>query len=282
MTPFRQVRIRKIKVRMQDLGGAKVTAMKVVNKVLEKAAKGKVRGQEKGKGDVWVSLARYDDGLIETLEQWEEYTRDDPKRMGRRKPGTDHLPEDDTGEKGIAAIFKDGKWDQGKMVRSFGRLGTVSKHDVVESKEDVSLLIAGRVGGPGLNVNIQNIRILTHTLHPLPHSEWINITPSKRRAATASGKGNQSDADSVSSDDSVSTLSVGDDLTETEIDEEGIVVDAEREVRAKLYMGQVSLQNHLQVLQRFVTAFTGPHGMVLVYSDFPLIEPIVGGCYALS
>lgn len=43
------------------------------------------------------------------------------------------------------------------------------------------------------------------------------------------------------SDDSVSTVDEGEgDLMETELDEGGIVVDAEREVRAKLYMGQVA------------------------------------------
>jgi phosphatidylinositol-3,4,5-trisphosphate 3-phosphatase/dual-specificity protein phosphatase PTEN len=94
---------------------------------------------EKGYSDVWISLSRYDDELVDTLEQWEKYTRDDTN-IGRRKPGTDSLPEDKDGEYGIGKLFDSGKWDKGKMVRSFSRLGTSSQDDVVESKEGVSRL----------------------------------------------------------------------------------------------------------------------------------------------
>lgn len=214
----RRVRIRELKVRMEDLGGTKATAMKLLSKVLAKAAKGKVRGNAKGKGDVWVSLARYDDGLVSLLEDWEKYTRGEGDQFGRRKPGTDHLPEDEDGEKGIAKLFESGEYDKGKMVRSFGRLGTVAKGDIIETKED-------------------GVEVVTHTLHPLPQSEWVKIS---KGATPASGPSETSES---ATDDSVSTVSAGAaaDFTQTEVDEGGITVDAMREVRVKLYMGQVPM-----------------------------------------
>lgn len=76
--------------------------------------------------------------------------------MGRRRAGTgaETIPStikadgsngaeaaEDEGEgeeKGIAKLFEGGKWDSGKMVRSFARVGAVSKKDVFASHEGVS------------------------------------------------------------------------------------------------------------------------------------------------
>lgn len=57
--------------------------------------------------------------------------------MGRRKPGTG-VGSEDGKEAGISQLFEDGKWDSGKMVRSFARVGAVSKDDVVTIREGVS------------------------------------------------------------------------------------------------------------------------------------------------
>ena len=70
---------------------------------------------------------------MDTLENWEKFTRSDAS-IGRRKQGTEFLPE---GEQGIGSIFEDGRWDSGKMVQSFGRFGSLSKSNVVEGNEKV-------------------------------------------------------------------------------------------------------------------------------------------------
>jgi len=88
-----------------------------------------------------VSLARYDDEFVNTLERWEKHTRDpDPRNMGRRRPGSETMPEPLAagGEQGIANLLDDGKWDSGKMVRTFARLGVTSKEHVFATQEAVS------------------------------------------------------------------------------------------------------------------------------------------------
>ena len=90
-------------------------------------------GNGKGGGNVWISVARYDGHFVDTLEKWEKFTRSDAS-TGRRKQGTEFLPE---GEQGIGSIFEDGRWDSDKMVQSFGRFGSLSKSNVLEGNEKV-------------------------------------------------------------------------------------------------------------------------------------------------
>ena len=156
--PQQQVRICSFTIRMLDPGTAKQTAVKVISKVLEKTGVGKVGitvtlyltcwpilnqkvHGNRASGDMWVSLARYDDELVNTLEGWEKHTRDpDPQRMGCRRLFSETMPDPvgAGGEQGIAKLFYDGKWDSGKMVRSFARLGLTDKEDVYATREDVS------------------------------------------------------------------------------------------------------------------------------------------------
>ncbi len=86
-----------------------------------------------GRGaQIWASLARYDDGLVDLLERWEVHTRDDSSgHMGRRKPGSEHMGEEELGK-----IFEDGKWDNKKMVRSFARMGTTEEHATTKEGEE--------------------------------------------------------------------------------------------------------------------------------------------------
>ena len=74
------------------------------------------------KGHVWASLARYDDKLVELLETWEKQTRDE--KHGSEQIGDDRLDQP----------FEDGRWDKGKMIRSFARLGVVSDAAIVKSE----------------------------------------------------------------------------------------------------------------------------------------------------
>ena len=59
--------------------------------------------------------------------------------MGRRRPDSETMPNPVSadGEQGIAKLFDDGKWDTGKMVRSFARMAVVNKEDVYVAREDV-------------------------------------------------------------------------------------------------------------------------------------------------
>lgn len=133
-----RIKLRQITVRLREAGSAKMTMVKVVNAVLDKAAKG--RSYSYGpdehiprKGDLWISLARYDDELVELLENCERQTRDRCHLGKRHKDGG---VETESG-KGITNIFEGGEWDQGKMVRSFARLGRVDQEVGVQEDEQV-------------------------------------------------------------------------------------------------------------------------------------------------
>lgn len=69
---------------------------------------------------------------MRTLEHWEERTRT-PGKMGRRRShlnGANDNAEQEEGEGELSEIFKDGRWDSGKMVKTFARFGTTGKGDV--------------------------------------------------------------------------------------------------------------------------------------------------------
>lgn len=83
-----------------------------------------------------MSLARYDDQLVNRLEGWEKRTRS-PRNMGRRRPGSETLQDDEHDESGLSKIFESGKWDASKMVRTFARLRTASKTDVTAYATEV-------------------------------------------------------------------------------------------------------------------------------------------------
>lgn len=88
--------------------------------------------------------------LFKRLRSGRKKTRD-PANLGRRRAGTgkgtaqstftaDGANEADVQgeEKSITKLFEEGKWDTGKMVRSFARVGALNKRDVATSHEGVS------------------------------------------------------------------------------------------------------------------------------------------------
>lgn len=115
--PTAKVRITEIKVRMNEMSGLKTNLVKAVNFVIGKTGAGKGNDYEY----VWASLARYNDELVDTLEMWEQRTRDGSGNMGRRNHGSEHAE----GEE-LADLFADQRWDNDKMVRSFARMGSTS------------------------------------------------------------------------------------------------------------------------------------------------------------
>jgi phosphatidylinositol-3,4,5-trisphosphate 3-phosphatase and dual-specificity protein phosphatase PTEN len=126
--PTPKVRLMQVKLRMRELSAIKANLVKAANVFMDRTGKGKaVEVLSTSKSRAWVSLARYDDELVETLERWERVTRAEDGEMGVRKRGSEHQGEED-----LADIFKGEKWDKEKMVRTFARLGAVEKE--VEGK----------------------------------------------------------------------------------------------------------------------------------------------------
>ncbi|KAF8316846.1 hypothetical protein DL93DRAFT_2077655 [Clavulina sp. PMI_390] len=216
-----KVRLIGVTVRLLEPGTTKQTAVRIISNILSRTKNGKGKIQS-ASGDLWISLARYDDQLVETLESWEKHTRD-PKSMGRRRPGSEtmHDPIAADGEQGIAKLFDDGRWDNGKMVRSFARLGSLADSDVFASRE----------GGE---------RIVTHRLHPLTESNWIDLKKKTKQSPKAQAETTENTE--VVTDDSISTISDREgQVTAEEIEDAKILLDANREVRAKLYLGSVPM-----------------------------------------
>ncbi len=105
---------------------------------------------------VWASVARYDDEFVETLERWEQHTREEKAEgsteanhfnMGKRRPGSDVM-----GEKNVREIFKDSKWDKTKMVRSFARIGEAASSRVKEETEVDLFSFSGRRATANLSI----------------------------------------------------------------------------------------------------------------------------------
>ncbi|KAH9916723.1 phosphatases II [Epithele typhae] len=110
-----------------------------------------------------------------------------------------------------AETFRDGQWDTTKMVRSFARMGPVQEGDAQKEK--------GEDGG----------KIETLVLRPLTGDKWELI----RTTIEAGGERKSVDVAPEGEDASV------DDVTQTLKGDGGVVLDAHREVRVKLYLGQV-------------------------------------------
>ncbi|KAI0065275.1 hypothetical protein BV25DRAFT_1836579 [Artomyces pyxidatus] len=157
-----RVRLLDVKVRMREPKGVKVSAIKAASHLLGLVGQNAKPqgGSEYGLADLWVSLARYDDTLVDTLERWERWSREiGIGGFGRRRRGGDHIPrskapeQDDAAgktnaefEEGIQDVFKEGKWDQTKMVRSFAKLGVVPGQEVREGKIITETLRASEDG----------------------------------------------------------------------------------------------------------------------------------------
>lgn len=139
--PKALVRLLEVKIRMRELGGVKMNLIRVADKLLEKSnnnKSGRPKGSSErdwGKGLVWVSLARYNDELVETLEKWERHTRHDSGDMGKRRRDSELNSSRQEEEESLRDLFSSGRWDKGKMVRSFARLGDVDGVQMKESSE---------------------------------------------------------------------------------------------------------------------------------------------------
>ncbi|GLB39123.1 hypothetical protein LshimejAT787_0602850 [Lyophyllum shimeji] len=228
-----RVRLTQVRLRMHEATGAKAGLVRAANAVLERA-----RGT-RGEAHVWVSLARYDDEFVGVLEMWERHTRDD-RHMGVRRPGSEYM-----GQEKLSTVFQSGKWDREKMVRSFARMGMVGEEAVTKHE-----------------VNGQKLQL--YTLQPLSTQKWDAI-----RSEVRQEPGERHDLDEAevpgSENSSIEDLTQG-------AKERGIVLDAGREVRVKLYMGQVFMAWLWFIPAFHMTPSSGPTTFRLTQGelDFPL------------
>ena len=198
-----KVRIASITLRMKETSAIKYQIIRATNAILDRASEKKYNG----KGRVWISLARYDDELVDLLESWERTTREEGGHMGLRKPGGGHM-----GEDALADVFKTGKWDEKKMVRSFSRMG-MSDDACSEGTKELG-------------------KVITYVMEPLTDEKWGEIKD------VIAGEDKEVEPPEVE----LETASVNDVATKVLRDGVGgIIVDANRELRVKLYTGQVSL-----------------------------------------
>ncbi|KAI1798117.1 phosphatases II [Ganoderma leucocontextum] len=216
--PTPKVRLTQIRLRMRELGGLKTNLVRATNALLEGVGK-KIDAKGRNSSQMWASLARYDDEFVDTLEEWERYTRDQSGTMGVRRKGAN-----DMGGEAIMDLFEDDRWDSKKMVQSFARMSTVKDEDIRKEASDE--------GG----------KVETFLLRTLTGDKWQRI----RAKIEADGQAQQTET----VDNQVApTLTVGlesetedgslYDVTQTLSTDGGVVLDAHREVRVKLYLGQM-------------------------------------------
>ncbi|KAG8906498.1 Telomerase protein component 1, partial [Tulasnella sp. 408] len=202
-----KVYLREVRVRLRESNGMARKAIRAINSALEMAGRGD--DQDRGKGEIWISLARYEDAFVDVLEEWERKTRG--KTIGKRKSkvGEEEVvadTEDKGVDIGVHGIFEDGKWDSGKMVKSFARLG---EEDPQQSKVEKFETGLSR----------------THFLRPIPPMSWVHVDETVQQSE-------------VNGELDVSSTTDLQGASEIEPEDEGVLLEAHREVRAKLYMGE--------------------------------------------
>ncbi|KAF8899795.1 hypothetical protein CPB84DRAFT_1836771 [Gymnopilus junonius] len=251
--PHPKVRLTQLKLRMRETSGMKMNILKAANLVIERTslAKGPAFSDPKNKradGEksphsphIWASLARYDDGLVDLLEEWEVYTRDLNGHFGKRRPGSHHRAGSESNEElHLNRAFTTGTWDNGKMVKSFAHLAAVNGEEgkIVDDKEG---------------------KIHIYTLQPLSDKRWENLKhdihvkgshDSQKHAETEEAIDENANVTGISRSEANSMYDLTG-ITEMQKDEivsnmafgaglePGVILDAGRELRVKLYMGQV-------------------------------------------
>jgi phosphatidylinositol-3,4,5-trisphosphate 3-phosphatase/dual-specificity protein phosphatase PTEN len=177
------------------------------------------------------------------------------------------------GEEGeeIERLFEDGKWDRSKMVRRFATFGVADgggkEKEVEIDNTEVSVILERLLILQETNSCTQRGKILKYDLKSTNDSRWTlvkkviaqaehskepNSNSNKEQSGNNSVSGNTRNAatseeeeEAISDEISVESLStsvaklgVGEDSKDKKI-KTGAVVDARREIRAKMYLGKV-------------------------------------------
>ncbi|KAG6909919.1 hypothetical protein DXG01_014439 [Tephrocybe rancida] len=220
--PSPKVRLTRINLRMRHTSTAGL--VRAASVLLERT-KGAKNTMENGEAHVWASLARYDDELIDALDEWERRTRDEGGRMGVRRLGSEFV-----GEEELRDVFAGDRWDKEKMVKTFARMGTVGADAV--GREIGESKVMWHIHGIRIALIMsfqQDDKIDVYKLSPLTNQKWGNL----RNKLEKEDKLNPEDVEGPASE--TSSLY---DVTQN-AKEQGVVLDAGREVRIKLYTGQV-------------------------------------------
>ena len=136
-----RVRLTQINVRMRETSSVKLGIVKAASLIIGRAGLGKAplaapagatTQESPSTTQVWASLARYDDSLVELLEKWEVWMRNEGGGVGApRRPGSECMPRRKDGDDNnsdvddVSKVFEDGRWEKEKMVRPFARFGEV-------------------------------------------------------------------------------------------------------------------------------------------------------------
>ncbi|KAG7452668.1 uncharacterized protein BT62DRAFT_17719 [Guyanagaster necrorhizus] len=161
--------------------------------------------KEAGANHVWISLARYNDDLIGSPEKWEKYTRSADGHMGKRRPGFEHM-----GEEALSTFFSDGRWDSGKMVASFAKMRAFGDGFMIKTTD-----------------KDENLKVISFVLKPLSTSKWKNLLEEVNQEVPLPNEMG------ITPSETTSICDV------TQGAEKGVVLDAVRVVRLRLYMGQI-------------------------------------------
>ena len=97
--------------------------MRDASKIVKAASVMTGRTSANRKNQLWASISKYDDILIDELEKWEVHTR------GKR-------------QEDAVKVFKGSSWDKGKMFRSFAQFGVVGDR-VLEDTVCLSVMFNG-------------------------------------------------------------------------------------------------------------------------------------------
>lgn len=226
-----KVYLREVRVRLRESNGMARKAIRAINSALEMAGRGD--DQDRGKGEIWISLARYEDAFVDVLEEWERKTRGETIGKRKSKVGEEEVvadTEDKGFDIGVHGMFDDGKWDSGKMVKSFARMGEEDpQQSKVEKCEVIQWFLAKHFDKFFFltwHYTFQTGLSRTHFLRPIHPMSWVHV--------------NEPQQSEVNGELDVASTTDLQGASETQPEDEGVLLEAHREVRAKLYMGEVS------------------------------------------
>ena len=117
-----KVHLMQITLRMRKTSKIKIGIVKAASLIIGKMnASGKTK-KYSSLHQLWASISKYDDVLIDRLEKWEVYTRDPQGNMGKGRLSPPGILQGED-----AKIFEGGNWDKAKMLQSFAHFGVVDK-----------------------------------------------------------------------------------------------------------------------------------------------------------
>jgi phosphatidylinositol-3,4,5-trisphosphate 3-phosphatase/dual-specificity protein phosphatase PTEN len=239
-----KVRLTEIVLRMRETPTLKVKGWRAANFLMGHG------GRKSSHNGMWASLAKYDDELVDLLERCEKHCTRDEHDIGWRSPGSEHMQDND-----LNRVFQGGKWDNGKMVRSFAKLRAVGDAPIIKREDNIKVG-HGHPRGPYLITVIRmkkSLCIQCASSQVRDGTDLVtiySIIPSSEQANLPS-----LDANSMHNNTQGAM-------------ESGVVLDAAREVRVKFYMGNVCYPSTTSTLL-FHYSDVAIHRLAMAHTDLP-------------